>query len=242
VRLSYLEHRVGNVETAVMQLQSAWSYYQTTLGGPSTMSGYGISPGAGPSPGFGYQQYTSAYNFPPPGFYSQSATDWSYMTNQRTPTPESYQRPAVPPASDHPTVLPPSANPPQLIPVSSSSDRIYMPSTAIDKTSLRDVAVVVAENKQFQKKDKITTLCQILARECFFGKNLMSRCTAGGKGSFGLPRDEMNELKKTMFELFPAYKDCPEEFEPLWEECVTSMGNACRRYRNMAEKKQQQPK
>ena len=45
-----------------------------------------------------------------------------------------------------------------------------------------------------------------------------------------------------MFELFPAYKDCPEEFEPLWEVCVTYMGNACRRYRNMAEKKQQQPK
>jgi len=92
VQLSYLEHQVGNIETAVTQLQSAWSYYQTTLGGPSTMSGYGISPGAGPSPGFGYQQYSSAYNLPPPGFYSQPATaDWSYMTDQRTPKPESYR-------------------------------------------------------------------------------------------------------------------------------------------------------
>ena len=230
VRLSHLEHRVGNIEAALTQLQSAWSYQQTNFGGPPLWPGFGISPGAGPAPGFGYQQYT-----PPPGFYSQPAADWSFTSDCSSITLESSQQQT---ASSHSVAT--SSHQPALLPVSSSDDRMYLPSTAIDKTCLRDVAEVVSENKRLKTKAKIATLCQIVARECFFGKKVMIRCTSGGRGSgkdtsrclFSLPRDEMESLKKTMFSLFPEYKDCPEEFELLWDQCVTAVGNVCCRFRN----------
>jgi len=74
----------------------------------------------------------------------------------------------------------------------------------------------------------------------------MIRCTAGGKGSsskgkdvvsFGLPRDEMNSFKRTMFGLFPEYQSCPEQFEPVWKDCVTTLGDACRRFHKSKLKK-----
>jgi len=86
----------------------------------------------------------------------ESSRQQSVLPSTLTPS----SLPAVTPAT--------SSNQAQLIPVSCSDDRIYPPSTAIDKSSLRDVAVVVQENEQYKKKGTATTLCQILARESFF--------------------------------------------------------------------------
>jgi len=95
---------------------------------------------------------------------------------QQSVLPSAVLRPSIQPAVTPPAV-PTSSNQPQLIPVSCSEDRICLPSNAIDKSSLRDVAVVVEENRPYKRKGKATTLCQILARECFFvvGKNVMIR-------------------------------------------------------------------
>ena len=246
MRLSHLEHRVGNIETALTHLQSAWSYQQANFGGgPSLWPGFGISPGAGPVPGFGYQQYTQ-----PSGFYSQPAADWSFTSDRSTPALEAFgsSRHQVAMSSGHP-VATSSSHPvvtssyrPALLPVSSSDDRIYLPSTAIDKTGLRDVAEVVAENIEWKNIPKMPTLCQTLARQCFFGRGVMIRCTAGGRSTesdsnqcyFGLPREEMALLKRAMFDLFPDLS--PEEFETHWKKCVTAVGSACRRFRNKEEK------
>ena len=67
----------------ISQIQSAWPYQQANFGGPSLWPGFGISPGAGPAPGFGYQQY-----MPPPGFYSQPAADWSFTSDHSAPALE----------------------------------------------------------------------------------------------------------------------------------------------------------
>ena len=238
VRLSFLESRVNKIEAAVTQLQTAVLQPVGTFGGPSAMSGFGS---AMSTP---YYNQPYAYNHPPPGF-----SDWlPFRADQSTSMLESYRQSPVPPLAEPapPAVTQPvdlqPARQPQVIPVSSSDDKIYLPSTAIDKSQLRDVKVVAEAHKHLQNKEKAPTLCQLLARECFFGKNVMIRCTAGGKGSkgssaadantFGLPRDEMNALKRTMVDLLPQYKDCPEEFEPVWDDCVTSLGSACRRFRN----------
>ena len=204
--------------------------------GPSAMSGFGS---AIPSPYYYNQPYT--YN---PGY-----SDWlPSRADHSTSMLESYQRSPVQPLAEpaQPPVSQPVHPQParqQIIPVSTSEHKIYLPSTAIDKSQLKDVQVVADANKHLQNKEKAPTLCQLLARECFFGKNVMKRCTSGGKGSkgseksatdantFGLPRDEMNALKKTMVDLL-KYKECPEDFEPVWDDCVTAVGSACRRFRN----------
>jgi len=171
---------------------------------------------------------------PPPGFYSRPAADWSFTS---TPALGAFEQPT---SSGHPVAT--SSHRVALLPVSSSDDRIYLPSTAIDKTSLRDVAEVVEEHNEWKNTQKMPTLCQTVARQCFFGKRVMMRCTAGGRSSenesgqcfFGLPREEMASLKQAMFDPFP---DLPaEEFEPHWKKCVTAVGSACRCFRNKEEK------
>ena len=226
---SHLEYRVGYIETAVAQLQSAMSFHQAaTFGGPASFPGLG-----GPSsslefggprsvPGFRgasacrfgyYHDPGHTYNQPtqyPPGFgYAQP--EWSFQTTERnTPMLESSNATAQSPST--------TASVAQLPPVSSSSGCVYLLSSSIDKTTLHDVDQVVNENIKLKNKDKAATLCQILARQCFFGKEVMGRCTPGGKQGFGLPREELYAPKQTMFDMFPKYKDCPEQFEPIWED------------------------
>ena len=74
---------------------------------------------------------------PPPGFYSQLAADWSFTCDRNTPALEASQQPT---ASGYPAAT--SSCQPTLLPVSSSDSKINLPSTAIDKACLKDVAVV----------------------------------------------------------------------------------------------------
>ena len=47
------------------------------------------------------------------------------------------------------------------------------------------------ENFKLKNKDKAGKLCQ-----CFFGKNVMARCTPGGKHGFTLTREELKHFKE----------------------------------------------
>ena len=108
----------------------------------------------------------------------------------------------------------------------------YLPSTAISKQQLRSVDQVIQENYKLCTESSAGTLCQILARESFFGKEVMEQCTPNGaRDCPGLPRLELNNLKATMFRLFPRFQSCPEQFEPLWKRCMNSIEQACRHLR-----------
>ena len=118
-----------------------------------------------------------------------------------------------------------------LIPVSSSGGN-YLPSTSIVRSSLKPIELVKMETKTLLKDGKYSTVAQALARDAFFGKEVMSQCTPGGTPELkGLPRNEFNQLKIEMFKLLPMYHSCPLQFEPEWAKCVDSVGQACKRER-----------
>ena len=105
-----------------------------------------------------------------------------------------------------------------------------LPSSEIPKQTLRTVREVLDENAKLQTESCAGTLCQKLAKECFFGKDIMKRCTPGGNRQFpALPQDELNELKKVLFHLFPRFHTCPGSFEAVWKKCITAIEQACKR-------------
>ena len=87
----------------------------------------------------------------------------------------------------------------------------YLPSSAIPQHSLKSVKQVLHENYKLCTEATAGTLCQVLAKEAIFGKELMEQCTPNGAQDCpGLPRQELNNLKATMFHLFPRFQSCPE--------------------------------
>ena len=44
-----------------------------------------------------------------------------------------------------------------------------------------------------------------------------------------LPQAELNELKQTIFNLFPQYWANPIEFEATWSTCTEAIGQLCKR-------------
>ena len=70
-----------------------------------------------------------------------------------------------------------------------------------------------------------------LAKDAFFGEEVMARCTVAGERELpGLPTDELQRLKHTIFMLFPEFWNSPQEFEPQWKVCTDAIGQACTRY------------
>ena len=64
------------------------------------------------------------------------------------------------------------------------------------------------------KEGKMTTLAVALAREAFFGEEVMAQCTAKGFGGKpGLPHKEMMSLKEEIHKLYPNYWNNPLVFE-----------------------------
>jgi len=114
----------------------------------------------------------------------------------------------------------------------------YLSSSSIPTHQLRNIDEVIAQNRSLVHKDTAGTLCQILAREAVFGKDILARCTVTGNGGkTALPLQEMNSLKMKIFSLFPAYHSSPEQFESVWKRCTTSIEQACGRHRREMEKR-----
>ena len=82
-------------------------------------------------------------------------------------------------------------------------------------------------------ESKVGTLSVKLARQAFFGDDVLKRCTVHGVREFpGLPCTELRQLKETIFQLFPQFWKNPAEFESVWCTCVESIGQACKRLRS----------
>ena len=108
----------------------------------------------------------------------------------------------------------------------------YLPLSEIPTHQLRNCDDVIAQHRKLINDDGAGTLCQILAKEAIFGKDVMERCTVTGRGgTHALPFQPMNDLKAKMFQLLPRYHSAPEQFEPVWKKCVVAIEQACGRLR-----------
>ena len=117
------------------------------------------------------------------------------------------------------------------IPLTVASGRL--PSSSIKKLSLKPAATIIRRNSDLAGKEgKVGTLALLLARECFFGEDVMVRCTTHGHGDkHGLPWNELMELKEEIKKTFPQYWNAPHEFELLWNKCTEAISQGCKRLR-----------
>ena len=115
-----------------------------------------------------------------------------------------------------------------------------LPSSAIDKSKLQPASVIIKNNSHLAKEGTIGTLAQLLARESFFGEDVMVQCTAQGYGDKpGLPITELMLLKDEIRKTLPQYWNAPQEIELLWSKCTDSISQACKRLRGKKSKRSQ---
>ena len=155
--------------------------------------------------------------------------------------------PLTPHASNHPpprhllSTPPPPSHPPPQLPRRESREQAppTLPSSSIPKSSLLPVSSVVHNYADLVGKEgKMTTLAVALAREAFFGEEVMAQCTAKGHdGKPGLPQQELMALKEEIRRLFPNYWNSPLVFEEKWNKCSEQISQACNRVRAKRRKK-----
>ncbi len=118
------------------------------------------------------------------------------------------------------------------IPLPSNASAV-LPSSEINKKSLRTVQEVLQQNTKLWNESSAGTLSQRLAKDAIFGREVMRKCTPNGTREYpALPREELYELKTTLFRQFPKFHKCPANFEALWKKCMTSIEQACKRLRS----------
>ena len=179
--------------------------------------------------------------------------------SSHTPQPPQHPAPRLPPhpapqLPQHPPQL--LQRPPQLPPhpssqlpplQSASSSRGRkdstvggkLPSSVINKSPLLPVTTVIQNNADLVGKDgQMRTMALALAREAFFGEEVMVRCTAQGYGETpGLPHKELMELKEELRKLYPIYWNNPLAFEQQWSKSLSSISQACKRLRSAQKSK-----
>ena len=107
-----------------------------------------------------------------------------------------------------------------------------LPSSAINKQKLVTVNDVIMKHPKLRCSSKVGTLAVKLAKDAFFGEDVMAQCTVAGERDLpGLPSKELQQLKNALFMQFPDYWRAPQEFEPLWKEATAAIGQACKRVR-----------
>ena len=89
---------------------------------------------------------------------------------------------------------------------------------------------IIDRNPKLVCESKVSTLALKLARESFFGEDVMVQCTVAGDRELpALPGHELELLKNQVLTLFPAYWNSLHEFEPVWTKCTAAIGQACKR-------------
>ena len=133
--------------------------------------------------------------------------------------------PPPPPPRRAPSVSQPA------VPPSSTSRRL--PSAAINKSLLSSVDDVLRKNENIVGREgKMGTLTVLLARECFFGDDVMVQCTTHGYGGKpGLPIAELMELKAVIRRSYPKYNITANDFEIAWTKCAEAVSQGCNRLR-----------
>ena len=111
------------------------------------------------------------------------------------------------------------------------------PLPQINKESLLKPEDVVEKYSQFLTFFKIPMLAVRLAKESYFGKSIMARCTVRGAGKFhALPEKELKDMKFFLMKIcVPRYTSSQIEFEILWKNCSEAIGQACKSMRRQGE-------
>ena len=113
-----------------------------------------------------------------------------------------------------------------------SSDSHALPSERIAKDKLASPQVILSKYYKLRGDALAGTLGVKLAREAYFGPEVMKLCTVRGNRGFpGLPHAELCQLKQTLFSVFPQFWANPVEFEPVWTKCSAAIGQACKALR-----------
>lgn len=89
--------------------------------------------------------------------------------------------------------------------------------------------VVVEKYAALKSPALMSRMAVKLARESFFGEELMQCCTPQGNSSAGLqelPKSVLYDLKLYLARLFPSLSKA--DFEGYWKNCITSIGQACK--------------
>ena len=77
-------------------------------------------------------------------------------------------------------------------------------------------------------------LAVALARECYFGIEVMRSGSVGGRGpgTSPLPVEGLEKLRQVIFSLCPNYINNDTMFEEvIWNKCKTAINHACLKYR-----------
>ena len=107
-----------------------------------------------------------------------------------------------------------------------------LPSPTINKHKLIPASEVILNYPKLRSPSRVGTLATKLARESFFGEEVLAKCTvAGDRDLPALPAAELHQLKQTLLMQFPDYWRSPHEFEPLWKTSTESVGQLCKRLR-----------
>ena len=218
VRVSHLEYRLNCIEATsnnaayTCNTASAWPTHYAM--------GYQMPPPPFPAM---LQSYDQMASLPPPTHMPSSVGIGSNIGVPGVPSPVGKSSTmgvsGVSPSATPPSSLVPSG---PFLAVGNPSTS-YLSSSAIPTHQLRNIDEVIAQHRHLLHDDSAGTLCQILAKEAVFGKDLLARCTVTGKGgTLALPVQEMNNLKKKIFSLFPMYHSSPEQFEPVWKKMYHS--------------------
>ena len=89
---------------------------------------------------------------------------------------------------------------------------------------------VVKKYPKLRGDKKMGKLAVTLARECFFGVEVMATSSVGGKGpgTTPLPNQGIQEIRRVIFSLCPAYHNNEAKFEEtIWRKCKTALNHAC---------------
>ena len=108
-----------------------------------------------------------------------------------------------------------------------------LPSSAISKEGLTSVCDVIKDSADLLRKDgKMGTMAVVLAREAYFGEDVMRQCAVKGYGEKpGLPLAELMQLKEELCRLYPHFLRSPAEFEV---NVCDSLSQACKRLKRKA--------
>ena len=119
------------------------------------------------------------------------------------------------------------------LPIKAANPDKALPSNVVQKEKLVAPSGIFAKYPNLRCLSKVKkTLAVKLARDAIFGDDVLIRCTVAGERDHpGLPVNELSQLKQVLFTQFPQFWPSPIEFEPLWKDCVDSIGQACKRLR-----------